>query len=347
MSTSLLMGGVAFLFALLIARPIIELLRRYGVGKRIRMDLPQGHQIKMGTPTMGGLIFILPVLMLTAVMFGYSRVMSRVVTGWVENFGGVVLVGRSMLLPLSILVLFAIFGAIDDYMGVKGVRRGEGMRGRTKAMVQLAIATVAALVMNFGFDINRVGLPGRADPIELGLWWIPIAIFIIHGSANAFNLTDGLDGLAALITFLCFAAYGVIAYLQGQVFLTMLCMVMCGALLGFLWFNVHPAQVIMGGLGSEALGATLGVVALMTGQWLLFPIIAIVPVANALAVMAQVSYYKATKNAEGVGKRLFKMAPLHHHFELIGWSETQVVQRFWLIGIIAAMVGVGLAVFGN
>jgi phospho-N-acetylmuramoyl-pentapeptide-transferase len=227
------------------------------------------------------------------------------------------------------------------------VRSGEGMRGRTKALIQLLIAVGAAVVMNQLFDINRVGLPGISEPIELGVFWIPIAVFIIHGCANGVNLTDGLDGLAALISLLCFAAYGVIAYLQGQVFLTMLCMVLCGSLLGFLWFNVHPAAVIMGDLGSEALGATLGVVALMTGQWLLLPLIAIVPVANSIAVMLQVSYYKATKDESGKGKRLFKMTPLHHHFELIGWSESQIVQRFWLIGIVAAMVGVGLAVFGN
>ncbi len=232
-------------------------------------------------------------------------------------------------------------------MGVKGVRRGEGMRGRTKALIQLFIALIAAVVMNLRFDINRMAVPGIAQPIELGILWIPIAVFIIHGTANAVNMTDGLDGLAAMISLICFAGYGVITYLQGQSFLTMLCFVMVGALLGFLWFNVHPAKMFMGGVGSEALGAMLGVVALMSGQWLLLPIIAIVPVAEALSVMIQVAYFKSTKRQSGEGKRLFKMSPLHNHFVLLGWSEPQIVMRFWLIGIIAAMVGVGLALFGN
>lgn len=347
MSTSLLMGGVAFIFALLLARPIIELLKRFKIGKQIRLDGPQSHQSKMGTPTMGGFVFIIPVLVLVGVMYTYSRVASRLLPGWSEDFGGVVLVGRSLAIPILVMIGFALFGAVDDYMGVRGVRRGEGMRGRTKAIIQLVIASVAAVVMNRVFDINRVAIPGLARPLELDSLWIPVAIFIIMASANAINLTDGLDGLAALISFVCFAAYGVVAHLQGQTFLTMLCMVMAGSLLGFLWFNVHPAALFMGGVGSEALGATLGVVALMTGQWLLFPIIAIVPVAETISVMLQVTWFKLTRLRTGEGKRLFKMSPLHNHFVLLGWSEPQLVQRFWLIGIMAGMVGVGLAVFGN
>ena len=341
------MGGVSFVFALLLARPVIELLRRHNIGKQIRLDGPQSHLSKMGTPTMGGIVFILPVIILVGVMYTYSRVASRLLQGWSENFGGVVLVGRSLAIPMLVMIGFAAFGAIDDYIGVRGGRRGEGMRGRTKALIQFVIATIAAVVMNQLFDINRVAIPGVARPLELDRLWIPVGIFIILASANAINLTDGLDGLAALISFVCFAVYGVVAHLQGQTFLTMLCMVMAGSLLGFLWFNVHPAAVFMGGLGSEALGATLGVVALMTGQWLLFPIIAIVPVAETVSVMLQVAWFKLTKWRSGEGKRLFKMSPLHNHFVLLGWSEPQLVQRFWLIGILAGMVGIGLASFGN
>jgi phospho-N-acetylmuramoyl-pentapeptide-transferase len=142
-------------------------------------------------------------------------------------------------------------------------------------------------------------------------------------------------------------AYGVIAYMQGQVFLTMLCMVLVGAMLAFLWFNVHPAQIMMGDLGSEALGATLGVVALMTGQWLLLPLIAIIPVAETLSVMIQVGWFKYTKRKYGEGKRFFKMAPIHNHFVLLGWSEPQIVQRFFVIALLFGMMGVGLATFGN
>ena len=164
-------------------------------------------------------------------------------------------------------------------------------------------------------------------------------MIVIVGFSNAVNFTDGLDVLAGLISATAFAAYGGIALLQGQVFLGRFCFTIVGALFGFLWFNVHPAQLIMGDAGALSLGATLGVVALMTGQWLLLPLIAVIPLSENLSVMLQVGYFKLTK-----GKRLFKMAPLHHHFELIGWSETQVVQRFWLVGLLFAMLGVAIAV---
>lgn len=343
MGVCLFAGGVAFAITIVLGNPVIALLKWLKVGKVIRIDGPQSHMTKMGTPTMGGALFVgVTTAMLTA-MYTYTRVAARVT----DDFAGVVLVGTSLAIPIFVMLAFALFGAIDDYMGVKGVRRGEGMRGRTKALIQLGIAVVAALAMNVGFGINRMAVPGIPAPFELGVLWIPIAVFIIHASANAVNLSDGLDGLAALLSLIGFAAYGVVAYLQGQSFLTMLCMVLVGTLLGFLWFNVHPAQLFMGGLGSESLGATLGVIALMTGQWLLLPIIALVPVCEALSVMIQVAYFKYTKRKYGEGRRFFKMSPLHNHFVLLGWSEPQIVQRFWLIAIITSMVGVGLALFGN
>lgn len=335
------MGGVTFFVVLLLGRPAIALLKKYRIGKQIRLDGPSSHMVKTGTPTMGGAVFVWPVLALVLGMYLISRLLVRIT----PNFGGVVLIGKSLAIPMLVMLGFAILGAVDDYMGVRGVRRGEGMRGRSKFALQIVIATIAAVVMNLGFDISRVGVPFVSAPIDLGLVWIPIAIFIILAAANGVNFTDGLDGLAALISFLIFIAYGIIAYLQGQVFLTMLCMVMAGALAGFLWFNVHPAALFMGDLGSESLGATLGVIALMTGQWLVFPIIAIIPTAEVISVMIQVAWFKYTKRKYGEGRRFFKMSPIHNHFVQLGWSEPQIVQRFWLIGIIGAMVGIGLAVF--
>ena len=155
---------------------------------------------------------------------------------------------------------------------------------------------------------------------------------------NAVNFTDGLDGLAGLISATAFAAYGAIALMQGQVFLARFCFTLVGALFGFLWFNVHPAQLFMGDLGSNSLGAVLGVVALMSGQWLMLPLIAVIPVSEAMSDIIQIGYFKYTK-----GKRFFKMAPLHLHFELSGWSETQIVQRFWLVSLLCAMLGLALA----
>ncbi|HEY3289004.1 MAG TPA: phospho-N-acetylmuramoyl-pentapeptide-transferase, partial [Anaerolineae bacterium] len=326
------------LVAILSGRPLIRLLKHWHIGKQIRIDGPSSHQIKTGTPTMGGVMFVAPVLIIVSAMYAYTRIAARV--GF--DFGGVVLIGKSLVMPMAVMLLYAILGAIDDYMGVRGVRRGEGMRGRTKFVIQIFIAVVTAVVMNEYLKISRMGVPGIPEPIDLGYWWIPVAVFVIVATTNAVNFADGLDGLAALISVVMYVAYGVIAYMQGQVFLTMFCMVTVGGLLGFLWFNVHPAALFMGDTGSEALGGALGVVALMTGQWLLLPIIAIIPVAEVVSVILQTSFFKLSK-----GKRLFKMAPIHHHFELLGWSESQVVQRFWLIAILSGLVGVGLAVFGN
>ena len=170
-----------------------------------------------------------------------------------------------------------------------------------------------------------------------------MAAFLIVGFSNAVNLTDGLDGLAGSLAAVAYACYGVIAYLQGQVWLAAFCFTMVGALLAFLWFNAHPAELFMGDVGSLAIGGTLAVVALMTGQWLLLPIVGAMFVAEALSVTIQVSWFKFTKRRYGEGRRVFKMSPLHYHFELKGWSETQVMQRFFLCGILAGMLGVALA----
>jgi phospho-N-acetylmuramoyl-pentapeptide-transferase len=201
----------------------------------------------------------------------------------------------------------------------------------------LALGT--AFVLKVLLEVPEMRLPGIQGDIELGWWYIPVAAFIIVSESNAVNFTDGLDGLAGLISATAFAAFGGVALMQEQTYLARFCFTVVGALFGFLWFNVHPAELFMGDTGSLALGATLAVVALMTGQWPLLLVIAVIPLSEALSVVIQVLYFKITK-----GKRFFKMAPLHLHFELLGWSETQVVQRFWLIGLLAAMVGMGLAV---
>ena len=220
------------------------------------------------------------------------------------------------------------------------------MLARVKFPLQVLLALAVAWALYYYLDIHSLALPTVPQKIDLGLLYIPIAAFIIVSMSNAMNLTDGLDGLAGIIAATEFMAYGIIAYLQSfkgeppytVSYLVPFSLTMVGACLAFLWFNAHPAQMFMGDTGSEALGATLAVVALMTGQWLLLPIIALVPVAEAASVVLQVGYFKLTG-----GKRLFKMAPLHHHFELLGWSETHVVQRFWLVAIWSAMIGIALA----
>jgi len=258
--------------------------------------------------------------------------------------------GLSTFLPLFVLFGFAILGMIDDWEGIRRSNRpvGTGISARTKFMAQVLLAGAAAVFISIfdgGFQYaNEVIIPLLGVTLQISpILFIPITIFFIIGTSNAINLTDGMDGLAGIITASAFAAYGVIAFLQGQIFLVQLCFVMVGACFAFLWYNAHPAQLFMGDTGSLALGATLGVVAIMTGQWLLLPIIAIVPVAETVSVILQVASAKYTRRYLGEDRRIFRQAPLHLHFELGGWSETQIVQRFWLVGILSAMVGVALA----
>lgn len=317
---------LSFMMTVIWGSPLLRVLRHFRIGKLIRVDEPGHHNVKMGTPTMGGVLFILPVLLLTGLLNAAA-------------FIGLDVIGRSVLVPLIVLVGYAALGALDDWEGIRGKRRGEGMRARTKFFAQVVLAVGTAFVLKDLLDVPEMRLPGIQDDIDLGWWYIPVAAFIIVSESNAINFTDGLDGLAGLISATAFAAFGGIALIQGQIYLARFCFTIVGAIFGFLWFNVHPAELFMGDTGSLALGATLAVVALMTGQWPLLIIIAIIPLSEALSVVTQVIYFRLTK-----GKRFFKMAPIHLHFELLGWSETQVVQRFWLIGLLAAMVGVGLAV---
>lgn len=322
---ALALSGISFMMTVIWGQPLLRVLKHFKIGKLIRVEGPDSHTSKMGTPTMGGILFMAPVALLTILLNAVSLL-------------GLNVLGRSVLLPLGTLGIYGLIGAIDDWEGIRGPRKGLGMRARTKFILQVLIATVIAFILKYMLDVPELYWPGIKGEIGLGIFYIPIAVVTIVGFSNAINLTDGLDGLAGLIAATAFTAYGGIALMQGQIFLARFCFTLVGALFGFLWFNVHPAQLFMGDAGALALGATLGVVALMTGQWLLLPIIAIIPLSETLSVILQVLYFKITG-----GKRLFKMSPLHHHFELSGWSETQVVQRFWLVGLIGAILGIALA----
>ena len=218
------------------------------------------------------------------------------------------------------------------------------MSPQMKSGFQLLIATIIGLILYFGPpQWDYVGVPGFSHFFQIGWWIIPVTIVVMFASSNAVNLTDGLDSMAGSTSVVAFAAYGTIAYLQDQVYLAVFCFILVGALMGFLWYNAYPAQLFMGDTGSLALGATLGLISIMTGQWLLLPLIGLVFAIEAISVMLQVGYFKLTKRFYGEGRRLFKMAPLHHHFELKGWSEMQVKERFFIISILAGMLGVALA----
>jgi phospho-N-acetylmuramoyl-pentapeptide-transferase len=318
MIRAITVGAVAFLWGLLIGKPVINWLRDRRIGKHIRIEGPERHQIKTGTPTMGGLIFLIPLVIAIAIFMDIPQF-------------------PSLLLPLGIVISCGVLGGFDDLLSTV-VRNQGGLAARFKLAWLLVISLVSAILLYEPLGLDKLYFPFLRTPIEIGVWYIPIAMVAIAGMANAVNFADGLDALAGGTSAIAFVSYGIIAYLQKQPHVVALCFAVVGALLAFLWFNAHPAGVIMGDMGSLTLGALLAVCALMTNQWLLLPIIGIVFVVALLSSVLQTLYFKVTG-----GKRLFRMAPIHHHFEMIGWSETQVTLRFWLVSMVAGMLGVALA----
>ena len=329
MAFPLVLGTLSFFIAVIWGQPLIALLKRQRIGKQIRSDGPHSHQDKTGTPTMGGLLFVVPVLLITGALN-------------LANLLGLNFIGQSTLLLFFCLAAYATLGAIDDWQGVRG--QGKGMSAQMKSAFQFLFAAVLVSVLYFGPpELDYVGVPGNPEFVSIGWLFIPVAIFTIIGFSNAVNLTDGLDSLAGSLSCVAFGSYGLIAYLQHQTYLVAFCFTVVGALFAFLWFNAHPAQLFMGDAGSLALGATLALVALMTGQWLLLPVVGFVFVAETVSVLLQVASAKLSRRYLGRDVRLFKMTPIHHHFELMGWSETQVKERFWLMGAMSGMLGVALA----
>ncbi len=333
-AATVLLAGGTFLLTLLTGGRWVAWLRQKKIGKQVRSDGPEQHLAKTGTPTMGGIMMVFSAVVMT--------VLFNLVDRW------------SMLLPLSVLVSYAILGGYDDFLTLTGSRalKGDrfGLSARVKFGLQVLIALIAALAIYlptpFGLQHGgTVQIPFLGPQVIPLYWYIPIAVFIIVATSNAVNLTDGLDSLAAWTLTLAFAAYGVISFIAEPklAYLQAFSFTMVGACAAFLWYNAHPAQVFMGDTGSLAMGGALAVVALMSQHWLLLPIVGIVFVAEACSVMMQTTFFKYSRWRSGVGRRLFRMAPLHHHFEIKGWSETQVMQRFVLIGMIGVFVGVALA----
>jgi len=311
---TLLVGLFAFLVAVAWGPFLIARLRAYKLGKRIREEGPQSHMGKAGTPTMGGWL-----------MVGTTTVLALIA---LRDY-------RQIALPLGAMLAFAVFGSLDDLANMRS-QSGHGFQVRWKFPLHGAIALVLALLLYFWLGLSTVWLPG-VGKIELGWLYIPLAALAVFATAAGVNEADGLDGLAGGLSATAFAAYAVVALRNGQNDLAALCALLVGATLAFLWYNVNPARVFMGDAGALALGAGLAVVALVAGQVLLVPVIGLVFVVELISVILQVAYFKYTK-----GRRLFKMSPLHHHFEMIGWTEVQTVQRFWLVGLLAAAAGLAL-----
>ena len=325
MTVELIQGLLlAFALVVILMPSYIRLLRAAGMGKRIRAEGPEAHLSKGGTPTMGGLLVILVVIGLFYLLRGFPQ--------------------RAIIAPLATLLLVGGLGAVDDFLNA---RTGEGIRARHKMLWLVVVAAVVAFQIQSTYSIDEVAVP-FIGAVGIAPWvFVVFAAFAIIASSNGVNLTDGLDGLAggtlifAFVAFLLIALLNVVPQPDGtlgnQPNLAFLCALIVGALLGFLWFNVHPAQIFMGDSGSLALGATLAVVALISGQILVLPLIGLVFVIETASDIIQIGVYKITK-----GRRVFKMAPLHHHFELSGWDEEKITLRFWIVGILAGLLGVTL-----
>jgi phospho-N-acetylmuramoyl-pentapeptide-transferase len=315
MTVELIQGLLLAFFLVVILMPsYIRLLRAMGMGKRIRRDGPESHLVKEGVPTMGGLLLIVIVVVMYYLFRGVPE--------------------RGIIAPLATLVLVAVLGAFDDYLNV---RTGEGIRARQKMLWLVVVGVVAAFQIQSTYRIDQIAVP-FIGAVSIDPWvFIAFAAFAIVAAANGVNITDGLDGLAGGTLTFSFVAFMLIALLNAptQPNLALLCALIIGALLGFLWFNVHPAQVIMGDSGSLALGATLAVTALITGQILVLPLIGLIFVVETASVVIQIAYFKATH-----GRRIFRMSPIHHHFELSGWDEEKITLRFWIVGILAGLLGV-------
>jgi phospho-N-acetylmuramoyl-pentapeptide-transferase len=315
---------IAFAIVVVLMPAFIRLLRRLGMGKRIRLEGPETHYVKEGTPTMGGLLIVVVVIGI----------------GLVMEFGAGDFIDSSTFAPMATLALVGLLGTADDWLNA---RTGDGISVLQKLLWQSVVGGVAAWQIQDTYQITALAVPFLANSISVPPWlFILIAAFAIVATSNAVNITDGLDGLAGGTLIFAFVGYMVIAAVAFQpasqaidpADLPVLCALIIGAILAFLWFNVHPAQIFMGDSGALALGATLAVTALITGQILLLPLIGLVFVLETGSVILQVASVRLR------GKRLFLMSPLHHHFELKGWDEEKITLRFWIIGALAALVGV-------
>ena len=318
---------VSLLLSFIIGPYLIRALKQWQIGQPIREDGPDRHASKAGTPTMGGTLIVL------------SLVLSTVLVGDVTNV--------YVLVALAVTVGFAAIGFVDDILKVRR-KSSRGLGMWSKLLPQIAVAGAAAVVLLMQPDFSStVAVPffKNVQP-DFGIWYVPFAVLVVVGTSNAVNLTDGLDGLAigpvmtaaatyAIIVYLAghvkFAEYLQIPYVSGVGEMSVFCAAVVAASLGFLWFNAYPAQMFMGDVGSLGLGAALGSVAVISKNEILLVVVGGVFVVEAVSVIVQVASFKLR------GKRVFRMAPIHHHYELKGWAEPQIIVRFWIVSIICAL----------
>lgn len=328
---SIVCALTAFLIALLFSPFLIRRLSFYQIGQSIRSDGPKRHLEKAGTPTMGGVLILVAIII------------SILLWGDLSN--------RFIWTILLVMIAFGIIGWIDDYRKVIK-KNSRGLPARWKFFFQSVVGFTAAIFLFYSANTpveTELVVPFFKNVApQLGVGYIFLAYFVIVGSSNAVNLTDGLDGLALLPTVFVTMALGVFAYLTGNALfakylmipyvagageVSVFCSAVIGAGLGFLWYNTYPAQVFMGDVGSLALGAVIGVIAVVVRQELILLLMGGIFVAETVSVILQVASFKLT------GKRIFRMAPLHHHFELLGWPEPRVIVRFWIITVVLVLIG--------
>ena len=303
-------------FVLVTGPFFIPELHKLKFGQSIREEGPKSHQKKSGTPTMGGIMIILGITLGTLAAAPWTP---------------------EVLLAVFIMLGHFVLGFLDDYIKVVK-KRNLGLKARQKLAGQILIAVVTMYVatQKLGIDTD-IWIPGLDENVSLGALYYPLVLFVLVGTSNAVNLTDGLDGLAAGTVAIAASAFAVVSVLTGHGDLAYLCVAMAAACLAFLRFNAHPAKVFMGDTGSLALGGALAAVGILTHTEILLAVIGFVFVCEALSVIIQVISFQTT------GKRVFRMSPIHHHFELGGWSEWKVVTVFWCVGLIASVAGLSLA----
>ncbi len=317
--TNILAVGLGFILSALGGKWIIPELRKLKAGQSIREDGPQSHMVKAGTPTMGGLIFLLSLLIGCLVFRLFSL--------------------KIFLLLFSTLAFGAV-GFVDDYIKVVK-KRNLGFTAIQKFTCQLVIALILVLIQMKSKNLStRVYLPFSGRPWEMGLWYIPFILFVVVGTVNSVNLTDGLDGLSSGVTISVAFFFGLAAKLMGEVEISRFAFILLGGLLGFLLYNKYPAKVFMGDTGSLALGGAIASLAVLLGLPLLLPLAGGIYFIETLSVIIQVLVFKKT------GKRVFLMSPIHHHYEQKGWHETKVVRVFVLVSVLLCLLALGLLKIG-
>ncbi|WP_416349750.1 phospho-N-acetylmuramoyl-pentapeptide-transferase [Mammaliicoccus lentus] len=313
---------IAFLLTLILVPILIPTLKKLKFGQSIREEGPQSHMKKTGTPTMGGLTFLLSTIVVTVIALFFA-----------DQIGPLILL-------LFVTIGFGLIGFIDDYIIVVK-KNNQGLTSKQKFLAQIAIAVIFYIVSvalpNYQFE-SAINIPFTDWSLPLSVFYIVFIIFWQVGFSNAVNLTDGLDGLSTGLSVIAFAFYAILSFVLGKPEIGLFCLVMLASLIGFLIYNKYPAKVFMGDTGSLALGGIFATISIMLNQEITLLLIGFVFVIETLSVMLQVTSYKLT------GKRIFKMSPLHHHFELVGWSEWKVVLVFWATGIITGAIGLWIGV---